>query len=148
MLKFAMLSAWHVHAEGYAHEINAHPETEVALVWDDDPVRGEAFARKLGVPFEPSLEKALQDENIDAVCVNTATTMHLEVITAAAVITSRCMVVAVFTQTASMFSSWRAFSRLGSKGTPSLRANASPRTGSSSHTRATSVSGCALISWA
>ena len=56
----------------------------MALVWDDDPVRGEAFARKLGVPFEPSLEKALQDENIDAVCVNTATTMHLEVITAAA----------------------------------------------------------------
>lgn len=84
MLKFAMLSAWHVHAEGYAHEINAHPETEVALVWDDDPSRGEEFAKKLGVPFEPSLEKVLQNEAIDAVCVNTATTMHYEVITAAA----------------------------------------------------------------
>ncbi|NLM55671.1 MAG: Gfo/Idh/MocA family oxidoreductase [Firmicutes bacterium] len=84
MLKFAMLSAWHVHAEGYAQEINAHPETVVALVWDDDPVRGEEFARKLGVPFEPDLKKVLQDEEIDAVCVNTATTLHRDVLTAAA----------------------------------------------------------------
>ena len=68
----------------HAQEINAHPETEVALVWDDDPVRGEEFARKLGVPFEPDLKKVLQDEEIDAVCVNTATTLHRDVLTAAA----------------------------------------------------------------
>jgi len=84
MLKFAMLSAWHVHAEGYAQEINAHPEAEVALVWDNDPVRGEEFARRLGVSFEPDLDKVLQDANIDAVCVNTATSMHYNVICAAA----------------------------------------------------------------
>lgn len=84
MVKFAMLSAWHVHAPDYAREINQHPETRIALVWDSDPVRGEAFARELGVPFEPELEKVLNNEEIDAVCVNTPTTMHREVIIAAA----------------------------------------------------------------
>lgn len=84
MLNFAMLSAWHVHAPDYARQIAAHPETKVALVWDNDVTRGEEFARELGVPFEPSLEKVLQNEDIHAVAINTPTTMHREVITAAA----------------------------------------------------------------
>ena len=52
MFRVAMLSKWHVHAEGYAREINAHPDACVCCVWDEDPERGAAWAEKLNVPFE------------------------------------------------------------------------------------------------
>lgn len=83
MLQLAMLGAWHVHAPDYAREINEHPEAEIALVWDHDSIRGQSFAKSLGVPFVQDLTEALGAE-IDGVVVNTPTTMHHEVITEAA----------------------------------------------------------------
>ena len=31
-----MLSKWHVHAEGYANEVNRSGKAQVAAVWDED----------------------------------------------------------------------------------------------------------------
>ncbi len=52
MLQIAMLGAWHVHAPDYAAQLEAHPQTEIALVWDHDRERGQAFAAELGVPYQ------------------------------------------------------------------------------------------------
>lgn len=84
MLRVAMLSRWHVHADQYAGEIAAHPEGEVSAVWDEDAARGRAWAEELGVPFEAELDRLLARQDVDAVCVATPTNLHREVMVAAA----------------------------------------------------------------
>lgn len=84
MIRIALLSKWHVHAEGYAKQLAAIPDVKITVVWDEDAERGKAWADELGCDYEPSLEKALAREDVDVVSVCTATGMHKEVITAAA----------------------------------------------------------------
>lgn len=84
MLKIAMLSKWHVHAEGYAKEFMACEGVSVTHVWDEDKARGEAWAKELGCKFEPDLDTLLASGEIDAVSVGTPTSMHKEVICKAA----------------------------------------------------------------
>lgn len=84
MIRVAMLSQWHVHARGYAEEAVNHPNLEVAAVWDEDPIRGRAWAEQLAVPFFPELDAVLSDPRIDGVIVGTPSSMHHEVIVRAA----------------------------------------------------------------
>ncbi|WP_020616818.1 Gfo/Idh/MocA family protein [Paenibacillus daejeonensis] len=84
MIKVAMLSYWHVHAWDYTKEVQAHPDTEVVAVWDEQPQRGREAAEKLGVPFVEDLDTLLADSNIDGVVVDTPTVMHHEVMIKAA----------------------------------------------------------------
>jgi len=84
MLKVAMLSRWHVHAEGYAKEFQARPDVKLTAVWDEEPDKGKAFAESLGVDFEPDLDKLLARDDVDAVCINTPTSMHRDIMVAAA----------------------------------------------------------------
>jgi len=84
MLKIAMLSGWHVHAEGYAEEFRSRKDVQLMAIWDEDPVRGKAFAEKFAIDFEDDLERLLSWGDIDAVCVNTPTSMHRDVIVKAA----------------------------------------------------------------
>lgn len=84
MIRVAMLSKWHVHAEGYAKQVASTPDAQVAAVWDEDTARGESWARELGTDFEPDLEKLLARGDIDAVVVCTPTADHCRVMTAAA----------------------------------------------------------------
>jgi len=79
-----MLSKWHVHADGYARFVMEQPDARVSLVWDDDAARGEAWAKELGVPYEPDLAKALSCADVDAVLVDTPTSDHRRVMVAAA----------------------------------------------------------------
>ena len=58
MLKVAMISKWHVHAEGYARSFNKEADACVTCVWDENPDRGREWAKQLEVPFV---------ENYDAV---------------------------------------------------------------------------------
>lgn len=46
MLKVAMLSGWHVHAKGYAQEIQENPNACVSCIWDEDPIRGAQWAKE------------------------------------------------------------------------------------------------------
>jgi predicted dehydrogenase len=78
-----MISKWHVHAAGYAKDINAQPDARVSCVWDDDAERGMAWALELGAPFEPDLQKALARDDVDAVAVDTPTSEHKDVMLAA-----------------------------------------------------------------
>lgn len=84
MINVAMLSRWHVHANDYAREANANESLKIAMVWDEDTERGQAWADELGVPFEASLESVLADPMIQAVIVDTPTTLHESVIVKAA----------------------------------------------------------------
>jgi len=80
MLKVAMLSRWHVHADGYAQEFRNRDDVQLTVVWDEEPAKGKEFAHKLGIDFEPDLDKLLARSDVDAVCVNAPTNMHHEVL--------------------------------------------------------------------
>lgn len=84
MLKVAMLSKWHVHAEGYARELVKTGKAEITAVWDENPERGAEWASRLGCDFEADLDKLLARSDVDAVCCDTPTTMHTDVLIRAA----------------------------------------------------------------
>jgi 1,5-anhydro-D-fructose reductase (1,5-anhydro-D-mannitol-forming) len=84
MIRVAILSFWHVHADDYARDAQEHPGTEIVAAWDEDPGRGRAKARELGVPFHDDLAELLARNDVDAVVVTTPTNAHREVIVAAA----------------------------------------------------------------
>ena len=84
MLRVAMLSGWHVHAKGYASTVNSFPDAKVSVVWDEEPKRGKVWAAELNVPFEPDLKKCVARDDVDGVVVDAPTSMHPEVMIAAA----------------------------------------------------------------
>ncbi|WP_020426254.1 Gfo/Idh/MocA family protein, partial [Paenibacillus riograndensis] len=83
-LRIGVLSLWHVHAWDYIKQVQEHEDTVIAAVWDEDPVRGQAAAGQLNVPFYASLADLLAEDDIDGVIVDAPTRMHTEVLTAAA----------------------------------------------------------------
>ena len=80
MLKVAILSRWHVHADGYAEEFRRREDVKLTAMWDEDPAKGKEFAERFGLDFEPDLDKLLARPDVDAVCVNAPTCMHPEVL--------------------------------------------------------------------
>ncbi len=84
MLKVAMLSKWHVHAEGYAKEFLSTQKAEITAVWDENAERGAQWASSLGCDFEADLDTLLARSDVDAVCCCTPTTMHTDVLIRAA----------------------------------------------------------------
>ncbi|NLG25249.1 MAG: Gfo/Idh/MocA family oxidoreductase [Clostridiales bacterium] len=84
MLNVAMLSKWHVHADGYAKMIRESGDARISCVWDEDPARGRAWADSMGVPFVAALPDVLAREDVGAVLIDTPTNMHKDVMIAAA----------------------------------------------------------------
>ncbi|HEX7065917.1 MAG TPA: Gfo/Idh/MocA family oxidoreductase [Bacillales bacterium] len=84
MIRTALLSKWHVHADDYAGQAKENPNVSIEVVWDEDAERGEQWAEKLGVPFEKDLNAVLANPEIDAVIIDTPTNQHRDVILAAA----------------------------------------------------------------
>lgn len=83
-LRIAMLSFWHVHAPDYAHQARSNAAVVLVGVWDEEPERGQAQASALGVPFYQHLADLLAHPDIDGVIVDAPTTMHRDVMVAAA----------------------------------------------------------------
>ena len=84
MIRIAMLSRWHVHANDYARQLAEHPDVSIVAVWDEIPARGSAWAEELGALFVPDLDALLSRADVDAVVVNTPTNLHGEVMSKAA----------------------------------------------------------------
>jgi predicted dehydrogenase len=82
MLKTAILSMWHVHAQEYAKFVSEQPDAEISCVWDDDAERGRKAAAEFGVDFVPDLDKALARS--DAVVVASPTSDHHDIMVKAA----------------------------------------------------------------
>ena len=100
MLRIAMLSKWHVHAENYAQFIQDQPDAQISCVWDEDAVRGKAWGETLNVPFIPDLDALLARPDVDAVIIDSPTSMHRELMVKAAkagkhIFTEKCMCLTV-----------------------------------------------------
>jgi predicted dehydrogenase len=84
MVNVAMVSMWHVHAEGYARFIKEQSDACVSAIWDDDVERGQKAAKEFGAAYEHDLDSLLDRADVDAVVVDAPTTEHLEVMLKAA----------------------------------------------------------------
>lgn len=84
MVKLALLSFWHVHAQDYARQAKEHPDTEIVAVWDEDPDRGKAAAEKLETVYYEQLDEVLALPEVEGVIVTTPTAAHRDVIIQAA----------------------------------------------------------------
>ncbi len=84
MLNVAMLSRWHVHADGYADTLLSTGKVKITAVWDDDEARGKPWAEKLGAAFSTNLDEILARPDVDAVVCDAPTSQHEEVMIKAA----------------------------------------------------------------
>ena len=75
MKNFAMLGQWHVHAPGYAKEVNSLPGCRVVKVWDPDEAVAKKWAEELACE-SASLEDILADESIEGVIICEASNAH------------------------------------------------------------------------
>lgn len=83
MLRIAMLSFAHVHANGYAQRVVDHPEAQIQCIWDDDPARGREASERWSAPLFDDLEQVVGSPDVDAVVINTETSKHPMVMKAA-----------------------------------------------------------------
>ena len=79
MRNFAMLGKWHVHAPGYAREINKIEDARITKVWDAIEEQGKAWAAELECEFA-SIEDILADASIEGVVICNATNEHTDLI--------------------------------------------------------------------
>ncbi len=84
LLRAAMLSKWHVHAEGYAKTLQNSGKVEIKAVWDDNGARGAEWAGRLGAEFMADLDALLARKDIDAVFCDAPTTAHKDILIKAA----------------------------------------------------------------
>ncbi len=83
MLRVAMLSFAHVHADGYARHVANHPEAKIEMIWEDDAGRAKAAHEKFGAPVCEDLEEVLGSPAVDAVVINAYTSQHRDLMLAA-----------------------------------------------------------------
>jgi Predicted dehydrogenases and related proteins len=83
-MKVAIIGTWHVHTTEYATAIQEHPQAELVCCWDNDAESGRAFAEKMNIPFVEDVNEIWKNPEIDSVQITTATTLHKEVLIAAA----------------------------------------------------------------
>lgn len=79
-MNIAMISYWHVHAEGYTKEILEKTDSKVTAIWDEDAARGIRYAKQFGAKFYENYDELLQDKQIDGVVINSATSEHTKLI--------------------------------------------------------------------
>jgi predicted dehydrogenase len=84
MLKIALLSKWHVHAEEYARKVAAMDSVKISAVWDEDVSRGARWAEEYSADFVPDLDALLKRADVDAVIVTSSTATHEDLILKAA----------------------------------------------------------------
>ncbi len=83
MIRLAMVSRWHVHANDYARNALENPHVKITAVWDDDAARGREWADQLGAVFYADYDELLRSD-IDAVIVASSTNLHTGLLTKAA----------------------------------------------------------------
>jgi predicted dehydrogenase len=82
-IRIGIMSAAHVHADGFVHNLRAAPHVELVGIADDDAKRGQAFAHKCRLTWYPSYD-ALLKESPDGVIICTENVRHLDSIKLAA----------------------------------------------------------------
>jgi len=75
-LRVGILTAAHVHTGSYVHCVKAHPDAVLVGLWDDDLIRGQAYAEKNDLSFFTDLDAML--EVVDAVVITSENLRHGE----------------------------------------------------------------------
>lgn len=78
MIRIAMLSFAHYHANFWMEAFQAMPDVQVVAIWDDGVLRGRDASDRFKVHFEPDLDKAI--DAADAVAICSETTNHAPLI--------------------------------------------------------------------
>lgn len=76
-----------MHEDEYSNELKAMDNVQITYVWDEiDEIkeRGAKWSAELGTVFEPDLDSLLKSDDVDAVAINAPTSMHKELMVAAA----------------------------------------------------------------
>ncbi|WP_135556666.1 Gfo/Idh/MocA family protein [Paenibacillus cymbidii] len=84
MLRVAILSFWHIHADGHYRQAVEHPDTVVMKLWDEDLGRGKQQSADRGIPYVEHLDEIWSDPDIDAVIVCAPTNRHVDIMVQAA----------------------------------------------------------------
>ncbi|MBP1753983.1 MAG: hypothetical protein H6Q59_381 [Firmicutes bacterium] len=79
-MNIAIISYWHVHAEGYTKEILEKTNSKVTAIWDENAERGRKYATQFGATFYENYDELLSDKSIDGVVITSATSEHPELI--------------------------------------------------------------------
>lgn len=79
-MNIAIISYWHVHAEGYTKEIIEKTDSKVVAVWDEEEERGKSYADKFQAAFYKNYDELLANKEIDGVVITAPTSMHKELI--------------------------------------------------------------------
>lgn len=79
-MNIAIISYWHVHAEGYTKEILEKSDSKVTAIWDEDINRGLEYAKQFGATFYEDYDELLCDKSIDGVVITAATVDHTKLI--------------------------------------------------------------------
>lgn len=82
MVKIGIMSFAHMHAFGYAASLQAHPDAELAAIWDDDAKRGKDAAKQHKTPF--IAKQADFFAAVDAVVICSENIKHRPMVEAAA----------------------------------------------------------------
>ncbi len=85
MKTLGFLGVAHIHTPGFVKRVNERDaEFKVKAVWDDQSARAEVAAGHLGAATVADYREILGDAEIDAVIICSETTMHRELVEAAA----------------------------------------------------------------
>ncbi|MBL8834452.1 MAG: Gfo/Idh/MocA family oxidoreductase [Rhodospirillales bacterium] len=71
MIRIAILSFAHYHANFWVEAFQSLPEIEVVAIWDDNVVRGREAAGRFKVRFAPDLDAAIDAADAVAICSET-----------------------------------------------------------------------------
>jgi predicted dehydrogenase len=79
-MNIAIISYWHVHAEGYSKEILEKTNSKITAIWDENIERGTKYADQFDVKYYQEYEELLSDNSIEGVVITAATSNHTELI--------------------------------------------------------------------
>lgn len=75
-IQVAILGTWAFHATEFVVNNRLVPGCKMVSAWDKDPVAGKEWADSLSLEFYDDYHKILEDPNIDAVIITSATVDH------------------------------------------------------------------------
>ncbi len=79
-MNIAVISYWHVHAEGYTKEIIEKTDSKITAVWDEDTERGARYGEQFHAKFYEDYDELLSDQSIEGVIITSPTSLHKELI--------------------------------------------------------------------
>jgi predicted dehydrogenase len=79
-MNIAIISYWHVHAEGYTKEILEKTDSKVIAIWDEDTERGMRYSKQFQATFYENYDELLANQLLDGVVITAATSEHTKLI--------------------------------------------------------------------